>query len=95
MFERGETILRERPDPGQPGWWWCTDKRGKSGWVHESFFEEDDFRFIGLAGYSALELNASAGDVVDVIERASWAWCMNDAGEQSWLPLMHLQPLAP
>jgi SH3-like domain-containing protein len=91
-FERGEAITRERPDPEQPGWWWCTDKRGKSGWVHESFFEEDDFRFIALADYSALEMNAVAGDEVEVIdERAGWAWCANAAGEQGWLPLSHLQ----
>lgn len=93
-FERGESISRERPDKEQPGWWWCTDKRGKSGWVHESFFEEDDFRFIALADYSAIELNASAGERVNTLdERAGWAWCVNEAGEQGWLPLSHLQPL--
>lgn len=92
VFERGETITRERPDPEQPGWWWCADKRGKSGWVHESFFEEDDFRFIALADYSALELSANAGEIVDAIdERGGWVWCVNAAGEQGWLPLSHLQ----
>ena len=30
-FEEGEAITREQADDQYPGWWWCTDKRGKSG----------------------------------------------------------------
>jgi hypothetical protein len=93
-FERGESIMRERQDKEHPGWWWCTDKRGKSGWVHESFFEDDDYRFITLEDYSAMELNATAGEIVEAVdERAGWALCVNDAGEQGWLPISHLQPI--
>ncbi len=93
-FERGESISRERQDEQSPRWWWCTDKRGKSGWVHESFFEDDDYRFIALADYSALELNVTAGEIVDAIDtRDGWAWCINEAGDQGWLPVSHIRPI--
>lgn len=90
-FERGESIAVEREDKDFPGWWWCTDKRGKSGWVHENFFEEEDYRTIATEGYSALELSAKAGEALTGLdERSGWALCVNQTGEQGWVPLASL-----
>lgn len=94
-FERGESITVERPDADHPGWWWCTDKRGRSGWVHESFFEEEDYRFIAREDYDARELTVRAGEVVEVLDvRGGWALCRNDAGETGWAPMARLAVVA-
>jgi hypothetical protein len=93
-FERGESIIVERQDEDFPGWWWCTDKRGKSGWVHESFFEEDDYRFVAREDYDGRELTVRAGEVVHGLDvRGGRALCQNAAGEIGWLPLTSLEPL--
>lgn len=90
-FERGESITVERPDTQRPGWWWCSDKRGRSGWVHESFFEEEDYRFVAREDYDGRELNLRAGESVEVLDvRGGWALCSNDAGEIGWAPLTKL-----
>lgn len=87
-FERGESIMVERQDMDHPGWWWCADKRGRSGRVHESFFEEEDYRFVAREDYDARELAARAGEVVEALDiRGGWARCRNAAGETGWLPL--------
>jgi hypothetical protein len=94
-FEQGEAIQRERSDDQNPTWWWCTDKRGKSGWVHESYFEYEDYRYIALENYSALELTVKAGDVLDGLDvRGGWALCANANGDIGWVPLDNVQPMA-
>ena len=93
-FKRGESITREQEDPNQPGWWWCIDKRGKSGWVHESYFEYDDGRYLGTDNYTALELSVQADEHLAVLdERGDWAWCESNVGERGWVPMHHLAPL--
>lgn len=94
-FERGESILVEQPDARHPGWWWCTDRRGRSGRVHESYFEEEDYRFVAREDYDARELSAKAGEVVEALDtRGGWALCRNNVGETGWLPLAKLAPVA-
>ncbi len=94
-FERGESIVVERQDEDHPGWWWCTDKRGRSGWVHESFFEPEDYRFVAREDYDARELDVRTGEIVQVLDvRGSWALCQNTAGESGWVPLTNLEPIA-
>lgn len=93
-FERGESIIVERQDESSPGWWWCTNKRGQSGWVHKSFFEEDDYRFVAREDYDGRELTAQVGEVVRGLDvRDGRALCQNAAGEIGWLPLASLESL--
>ena len=94
-FEEGEAITREQADDENPGWWWCTDKRGKSGWVHESFFYEDDYRYIASQDYSAVELQVKAGDTLAGLrEVGGWLLAHTVAGARGWVPLEHVQQMS-
>ena len=91
-FERGESIIREREDPEQPGWWWCTDKRGKCDWVHQSYFECDDGRYLGNDDYNAWDLGVKTGDVLHGIDkRRGWALCANINDDIGWVPSENLK----
>jgi len=93
-FERGEAITVIHRDARLPGWWWCTDKHGRSGWVHERFFEEDDHRFVGREDYDGRELSVRAGEQVEVLDVCDGrALCEDAAGEVGWLPLSILEPV--
>ncbi len=95
-FAQGEAVLRERKDSDEkyPGWWWCTDKRGKSGWVHEAYLEEDDYRFLGKFDYNARELTVAEGDVLEGLgEVGGWLLATKADGEQGWVPLDHVRPV--
>jgi hypothetical protein len=90
-FSQGEAVIRERKDDEFPGWWWCTDKRGKSGWVHEAYLEEEDYRFLGKFDYSAWELNASEGELLEGMgEVGGWLLATKADGEVGWVPLDHV-----
>jgi hypothetical protein len=91
-FAQGEAILRERKDDEFPGWWWCTDQRGKSGWVHEAYFEEEDYRILGKHDYHAWELTVSEGEVLEGIgDIGGWLMASKPDGEQGWVPIDHVQ----
>ncbi len=86
-LERGQSLLRIERDLHHDGWWWCSDRWGHSGWVHESAFEEEDYRFIALEDFDTYELCARAGEMVQVLEvRGGRARCINAVGEVGWLP---------
>ena len=81
---------------GNPQWtWiWCTDQRGKSGWVPKANMA---FNANGTSGtarfdYAATELTGAVGDVL-VIEReeSGWLWCTNQEGKSGWIPLDHVR----
>jgi hypothetical protein len=84
----GEVVSVGKDDPEWPGWRWCTDARGKQGWVPEAF--------IGDGGaidrdYTARELGVVAGDEVTVVrEVAGWVWCEKDDGASGWIPASHV-----
>lgn len=87
-FERGEAITVERQDTEFPEWWWCIDKAGRGGWVHQSFFEEEDYRKVATEDYSAWELSVAPGDVL-AGERELGGWLLGTtrSGERGWVPL--------
>jgi hypothetical protein len=91
-FERGESIIVERSDPNYPGWFWCTDKRGKSGWVHESFIEQEDYRHIATEDYNALELTVKVGDeLIGEDERGGWLLAVTSDDRRGWVPVSHVE----
>jgi uncharacterized protein YgiM (DUF1202 family) len=85
----GEEVTVGHEDAEFPGWVWCTDPRGKSGWVPKSTLE---FSFDGNSArsfedYDATELTVSRGDMVTVLgEESGWLWCENARGKRGWIP---------
>jgi SH3-like domain-containing protein len=91
----GESVTVGRDDPEWPGWRWCTDARGKSGWVPVTLLDGDGpVARIGC-DYTARELAAAEGDEVE-IERTmhGWAWCRSPTGAAGWMPARNLAPTA-
>ena len=75
-------------------WVWCTDQRGKSGWVPKDIIV---FNADGVSGtvrdpYAATELTVAAGEeLVAHQEAAGWFWCTNRAGKSGWVPLDNIK----
>ncbi|MBA2680718.1 MAG: hypothetical protein H0U76_20275 [Ktedonobacteraceae bacterium] len=80
---------------GNPEWiWiWCTDQRGKSGWVSKKILHmnSDNRTATTSSAYSASELTVVEGDELEVVEEESgWLWCIDPQGNQGWVPLEHI-----
>ncbi len=80
---------------GNPDWvWvWCTDARGKSGWVPKVLIDVHSEGRTGIAryDYTATELTVTVGDEL-VVEReeSGWLWCTDSQGKNGWVPADHV-----
>jgi len=74
-------------------WLWCTDQRGKSGWVPKDAIDFHASSTTGIAryDYAATELTVAVGDEL-VVEReeSGWLWCTNRQGKSGWVPADHI-----
>jgi hypothetical protein len=101
VFSAGEEIATGREEPWQEHqdwlWIWCTDARGKSGWVPSGYIERlGGNRGRGLRDYSAVELDAEEGEQLAAeVEESGWLWCTNAAGRSGWIPLANVERTAP
>jgi hypothetical protein len=97
----GETFqVSEKTDfwNGNPDWvWvWCTDLRGKQGWVPKTLihFNADGTTGTARVPYSARELTITTGEeLVAEQEESGWLWSTNEQGQNGWVPSGHLAPL--
>ena len=84
----GEQVTIADKECEWPGWLWCTDGGGKSGWIPEAYIRRQDDTGVLIVDYDATELSAETGDRVEVLRRESgWAWCRRSDGTEGWLPL--------
>lgn len=75
-----------------PGWLWCTNESGKSGWVPEAYIEQHNRRGLARRDYDATELSAEVGEELVVgFEESGWLWCTNQAGQSGWIPADHVE----
>ncbi len=94
--ERLEISERVSHWNGNPAWrWvWCTDPRGKSGWVPQSLIATTGQIATARYDYAATELTASAGETLHIAaEESGWLWCTNQQGAQGWIPADHVSLL--
>jgi hypothetical protein len=98
-FHAGEEVAvtdREEPWQENPDWvWvWCTDARGKSGWVPRGYVQRRGAAGVGLRDYSAVELTVVTGAMLTVEEeQAGWLLCVADDGRRGWVPLECMEKL--
>lgn len=93
-MEAGEIVdISDKVDDwnGNPNWvWiWCTDQRGKSGWVPKAWIDLNADGKTGTAryDYAATELTIAVGDELVVEgEGSGWLWCTNRQGKSGWVP---------
>ncbi len=96
--EAGEAFtVSERAEPWEnnPAWmWvWCTDQRGKSGWVPQNIIQMDTDKRTGTtqAAYDARELTVTAGQELSIEqEESGWFWCCDEQGTCGWVPISHV-----
>ncbi|MEO6887686.1 MAG: SH3 domain-containing protein [Ktedonobacteraceae bacterium] len=97
----GETFqVSEKVDAWQDNpdwlWVWCTDQRGKSGWVPKAIIVLNADGTTGTTrnAYAARELSVVAGDELAAShEESGWLWCSDQQGRQGWVPLAHVASL--
>lgn len=78
-------------------WVWCTDQRGRSGWVPKNVIQPGAAGGTGTtsAAYNAIELTVAAGqELVIEGEESGWFWCRDRQGRSGWVPMSHVAALA-
>lgn len=88
----GDPVTLGKTDPEWPGWQWCTNQQGKSGWVPISYIEMND----GSTGvmrdaFTAKELDIVVGEEVKLHKLESgWYWASNQKGATGWIPVRNV-----
>ena len=91
IVRQGERLSFERRETEWPGWIWCTDVSGKSGWVPENWVDIEGDSCVMKRDYVATELSVDVGEVLTPeFEESGWAWATKEGGESGWVPLDHL-----
>jgi len=99
VVPRDAEVLVERDDAEFPGWWWCSARGGRAGWVpaellRAPFAAGTHTRL--LSDYTAREITVRVGDALDVLEeRSQWTRVRTVDGHVGWLPTSHLRLIAP
>ena len=91
VIRMGDELALGERDTEYGGWIWCTHPDGRSGWVPDSLLVIEGTVGRALRDYSAQELTARAGEVVEIGEaHAGWVWAIDSRGASGWLPVDHL-----
>lgn len=87
-----DVIVDPSKETDIPGWVWCTNHAGKSGWVPVSYLKIHGGRGRMLYDYNAIELTIHAGEVLVVHKtESSFHWATNENGQQGWVPTAHVE----
>jgi hypothetical protein len=90
--KRGEFITCGQSDDEWPGWIWCTNADGKSGWVPEVFIQMRGERGWMVRDYDATELSVREGEELQVEEEVSdWLLCVGEKGQRGWIPKRNVE----
>ncbi len=91
IVRKGDVLSAGDRTSEWPGWIWCTDPSGKSGWVPEIYVRRAEHCCAMLRDYDATELTVEPGEEVTILGRESgWGWCVNQQGQKGWVPLDNL-----
>jgi diadenosine tetraphosphate (Ap4A) HIT family hydrolase len=92
IIKAGEELDIGQRNDHWSGWIWCTNRRGQSRWVPESYVERSGNKCIALRDYEATELSVKAGERLIIRQGESgWFWCTNQLGQSGWVPGEHLE----
>jgi uncharacterized protein YgiM (DUF1202 family) len=70
-----------------PGWVWCSDERGKSGWVPKSWMRKQAGRWIISRDFDAIELTVKVGEPVTIhAAESGFVWVTTTEGRSGWIP---------
>tara|TARA_R110002072_G_scaffold269868_1_gene429266 strand:- start:3551 stop:3892 length:342 start_codon:yes stop_codon:yes gene_type:complete len=87
-FLQGDLVRVGVTDDEYPGWVWVIIADGNEGWAPLKYLEHPESGdAVANTDYSARELDADAGEAVEVLKYLDgWVWCVNHEGQCGWLP---------
>jgi SH3-like domain-containing protein len=89
---KGESVVVTYESEEWPGWIWCINKDGKSGWAPMSYLEITGESAVAKRDYDATELTVRAGDELTVLdEESGWCRCSFGEDEKGWVPSENLE----
>lgn len=72
-------------------WVWCSDPRGRSGWVPHDVIAWEGDHATATRDYAATELTVAVGEELTATAMESgWLWCANQLGLSGWVPVANL-----
>lgn len=92
-FAAGERVHVGAADSEWPAFAWMRTGDGNEGWGPLAYVAAGDAGHAhALRDYTARELDADAGDEVELVEEhGGWWWARHADGATGWLPASHLQ----
>ncbi len=73
------------------GWAWATNASGKGGWVPKNYLERHGGIGVLRCDYDAIELTVRAGEMLTCHkEESGFIWATNQAGQEGWVPVTHV-----
>lgn len=85
--------LDPRRETNIPGWVWCMNESGRSGWVPKAYVEIQGTSGKMLCSYDAIELTVGVGNILTVHkEESEFYWVTNQNGQHGWVPVSHVEP---
>jgi len=92
VVKKGDEVKVGREDPDMPGWLWCTNAEGVSGWVPDVYIRVEGDKGKVLIDYDTIEFTVDVGETLEYIKEANgWAWCRNGEGRLGWVPLSKVE----
>ncbi len=91
---RGDVLRLAHEDREYPGWIWCADPAGRSGWFPVAWLERDaSGRAFAARDYSARELSIAPGDLLTaLVLESGWLWCERPGSPAGWIPAHAWEP---
>jgi len=87
VLTKGERLAIGEKESPWPGWVWCMDGEGKSGWVPEAYVRRRGGACTMRRDYDATELSVEVGEeLIAGEEESGWVWCTNREGQCGWVP---------
>ncbi len=69
------------------GWVWAKGPDGREGWTPEAWLSGVGLRRTLQRDFDAIELSVGIGEQVTLsFSESGFVWCVNDQGQQGWLP---------
>ncbi|QWP78483.1 SH3 domain-containing protein [Lysobacter sp. K5869] len=91
---RGDALSLGERDADWPQFVWAVQADGLGGWAPASLFDAQRGPATALADYDTLELDADAGQVLQLRdELAQWWWARDARGREGWVPARALELL--
>jgi variant SH3 domain-containing protein len=90
----GEAVTVGGTDPEWPGWVWCTDPRGKSGWTPIGILRPSPRAGTAVVSsdFTARELRVEPGEPLVLLQLESGWYRARGAAGEGWLPASHVEP---